>query len=386
MTIERIDVSSQRFRELRARHEGFWKRADGSLLRSAGVFTSGSGIGLRQPDGSVLTRVKRLTPDMIDPAAMLDEAEEWTQKQVDAARDAPDQFVLTPGLGDLLPMAHCLNKVPWLEAVVGCPVEMTDGQIWSEPYEGDPRDIIARGANFEHNPWLQLYEEFLRLLQERFAGRFPVTANTLLRGNCDLVAAILGVREACIAWLDDPQLVSKLMRVCTDANLAAIEAGNKIVKPFAGGYLSGFGIWAPGPVLRTQADHSTLLSPLIYEKQIMPYDIEVFKSCAYSVIHLHNPGVHIVPLLVQIPELSAIEVVVDPYPSPARRVIEMSMYRLVQEHKPLIIDGNFPSQQEAEAALSELSPRGLCYNPRFDEATFASLPTDWPGRRPWLLE
>jgi hypothetical protein len=39
-------------------------------------------------------------------------------------------------------------------------------------------------------------------------------------------------------------------------------------------------------VVRTQADHSTLLSPAIYERQILPYDMEVIHSCRYSVMHL----------------------------------------------------------------------------------------------------
>ena len=94
---------------------------------------------------------------------------------------------------------------------------------------------------------------------------------------------------------------------------------------------------------------------------------------------------HVAPLLAQTPELSAIEVVVDPYPRPERRPYEVRMYQLIQEHKPLILDVNFPDAAEAEALLAELSQRGLCFNARFDDASFAALPPDYPGRQVWVL-
>jgi hypothetical protein len=257
--------------------------------------------------------------------------------------------------------------------------------VWSAPYEGDPEDIVRRGANVEHNPWLELYREFVRLLRVACAGRLPVTANSLLRGTSDLVAAVVGVKEACLLWLDDPQLAARLLRVCADANLAFIEAGNSLLAPFHDGYLCGYGIWAPGPVVRSQADHSTLLSARLYEQQILPYDIEVIRSCPYSVFHLHNPGLHVAPALVQVPELSAIEVVVDPYPASQRRGYEMAMYRLIQAHKPLILDANFPSLEEADAVLAELSPRGLAFNARFDAETLARLPAGDPAGQAWAF-
>jgi hypothetical protein len=381
----KMAADGPQFEALKARHERFWRRADDSLLRSCGLFASSAPVRLPQRDGNVIRRVRRMTPDMIDPTALVAEAEAWDLDRVDSTLPEQGQFMIAAGLGDQMPIAHCLAKVPWLEAMLGCPVEMTDGQIWSEPFDGDVEDLIRRGANFDHNPWLQLYEEMLRLVQAKLSTHFIPTANTLLRGTCDLVAATLGVREACIAWLDDPTLAGRLMRVCTDANLAVIEAGKRIAQPFQEGFMCGFGIWAPGTVLRTQADHSTLLSPRIYETQIMPYDIEIIRSCAYSVFHLHNPGLHVAPLLLQVPELSAIEVVVDPYPNAARRPYEVGMYHLIQDSKPLILDVNFPDQGEADRLLSELSPRGLCFNARFDQIALASLPIDAPGRQAWVI-
>jgi hypothetical protein len=294
------------------------------------------------------------------------------------------------GLGDLLPFSHPFFKIPWIEAMLGCPITMTEGQIWVQPHPGGAQAVIQEGGKLEHNAWFQLYREFLRQLRSRLDDRFPVTANTLLRGPCDLVAAILGVREACVGWIDEPELMAKLMRVCTDANLAVIEAGNELLKPYAdgpaeGGYMSGWGIWAPGPVVRTQADHSTLLSPEMYENQIFPFDLEVIRACPCCIFHLHNPGLHVAPALLEVDELGVIEVVVDPYPEEERKPYEMAMYKRILERKPLILDVNFPSLEEADWVLGELSHRGLDLNARFSPETLASLPAGTPASETYLL-
>ena len=321
---------------------------------------------------------------MIDPASLINDVEAWDPGRLDGSLAAQGQFLVSVGLGDLLPQSSPLGK-PWIEAMLGCPLKITGGQIWNQHYEGDPEEVIHRGANFEHNPWFQLYLEFLRQLQDRLEDRYPVSANTLLRGPSDLAAAVMGVQEACMGWIDRPLFMARLMRVCTDAVLTVVEAGYKIVKPFANGYLSGWRVWAAAPVFDNQADHSTLLSRKMYERQILPYDLEVIRCCPVSTFHIHNCGLRIASLLVQIAELDAIEVEVDPYPDAERKPYEVEMLQMIQEHKPLILGVNFPSLEEADSLLAQLSPRGLCFNARFDPATFASLPAGLPGSETWLL-
>jgi hypothetical protein len=300
------------------------------------------------------------------------------------------QAVASFGLGDLLPFSQPFFKIPWIEAMLGCPITMTEGQIWVQRHPGGARAVLRQGKNLEHNPWLQLYCAFLSQLRSRLDDRFPVTANTLLRGPSDLVANILGVEEACVGWIEQPELMAKLMRVCTDAHLAVIEAGYEMLEPYAdgpaeGGYMSGWGIWAPGPVVRTQADHSTLLSPEIYDHQILPFDLEIIRACPCCIFHLHNPGLHVAPALIGVDELDVIEVVVDPYPKPDRKPYEMNMYRSILEQKPLILDVNFPCPEEADWVLAELPHRGLDLNARFSPATLAQLPADTPAGETYLL-
>ena len=373
-----------RFQALLSRHKAFWRRGSNSSLRSYGVFAPSARVALRQPDGSVITQCERLEPDMIDPASLIDAFETWDPGD-DPHLSFHRRFCAFPGIGDQIPFCQPYFKIPWIEAMLGCPIKMTEGQIWVDRYEGDVEEAIRRGINLKHDPWFQLYQAFLRQLQDRLGDRYPVSANTLLRGTSDLAAAIMGVKEACIGWIEAPALMARLMRVCTDANLAVIEAGNKLLNPFEGGYMSGFALWSPGPVVRTQADHSTLLSARMYERQILPCDLEVIRACPFCIFHIHNNGLHVAPLLVEIPELDAIEIVVDPYPQGERKAYEIDAMRKIQEHKPLIMDVNFPTFEEAERVRDQLDPQGLCLNARFDAETFLSLPADLPGSEMWVL-
>ena len=382
----RIPVTDDRFRSFMARHRAFW-RGEGQhgVLRAAGVFRPSEAVGLRQPDGRVIVETEHLTPDMVDPNALIDGVEGWDAAWPDARLSAFSQVLIGLGMGDLMPFSRPPAKIPWIEAMLGCPIVMTEGQIWTGPYPGDPEEVIRRGVHLEQDPWFQLFLEFLRLLQTRLADRYPPCLNTLLRGTSDLAAALLGVQGACVGFLDRPAFMARLLRVCTDANLAVIEAGYKVLQPFENGTMSGFGVWSPGQVVLTQADHSALISPHMYGRQILPYDLEVIRSCPISMFHVHNCALHIAPLLIEIPELDVIQVRVNPYPTAERRRYEIEMMQRIQQHKLLIVDANFPTPEEAEAVLAELSPRGLCFRTWFELPVYRSLPPDWPGNVSWTL-
>jgi hypothetical protein len=328
----------------------------------------------------VVTQAERLTPDLVDPGCLIDVVEAWRPTASDPEVVAEEQTLAFLGVGDVLPFCQPFFKIPWLEAMLGCPIKMTEGQIWVERYASDLDELIQTGIDLECNPWFGLYLEFLRLLQDRISARFPVTHNTLFRGPSDLVAALLGVQETCVGWILEPERMVRLLRLCTDVHKAVVEAAIQVTVPLAGGYVSGYGIWTDQPVIRMQADHSSLLSPEMYREHILPFDLEIVQAFPRCIFHIHNNGLHVAPDLVAIDELDVLEVVVDPYPNGARKAQEVEMLRMVQEHKPLILDVNFPSVQEAEWLLAQLSPRGLCLNARFAPNTFREAQGALGGR------
>ena len=384
MDLQRVSPKSERFRALLDRHAAFWRHGEDGFLRVTTQYEPSLPVGLPQADGSVVSSAEVVTPDMVVPALLIDQAARMDLWAPGGISLLHSQYLAYVGHGDAPPSACPFGKIPWLEAMLGCPITMTEGHIWSEPYAGDPREVIARGADIERSPWFQLYLEFVRLLPARLGDRFLVSANALLRGACDLAAAILGVQGAAVGWLDDPPFMARVLRVCTDANLKVVEAGYRMLSPAHGGYLATWDIWGPAPIVATQADHSSLLSARVYEEQILPFDLEVARACPLCVFHLHNNGLHVAPALMERPEISAIEVVFDPYPIGKRRAWEVAMLQRIQQHKPLILNTVFPSYAECEWLLNQLDRRGLLFNARF-AADAPDLPDDMPGSDPWIL-
>lgn len=194
--ISSVSIADPSFQSLLERHRAFLNHAQNdrylnhdrhpnSFLRSTGVFASSVPVQLPQADGSAITRAERLSPDMVDPGSLIDEFEAWQFAQSDASQPlaieiSQRQTITSAGLGDLLPFSQPFFKIPWLEAILGCPIKMTEGQIWVERYEHDIRSLIRHGVAFDRSPWFQLYIAFLEQLQARLGtcfrlGQHPVS-------------------------------------------------------------------------------------------------------------------------------------------------------------------------------------------------------------------
>jgi hypothetical protein len=85
-----------------------------------------------------------------------------------------------------------------------------------------------------------------------------------------------------------------------------------------------------------------------------------------------------------IPELDAIQVWIDPYPDEDRKEYEIKMLQQIMERKPLILDIYLPSLEEGDSLLKQLPQRGLFYKLWVDPAVYDSLPADYPGTDLWL--
>jgi len=113
---------------------------------------------------------ERLTPDMLDVELLIDEIDVLSVEETTPFLQERGQYLVTVGTGDALPQAHPYPKIPWLEAMLGCPIKITEGQVWNEHYAGDPEQLLHRRLNVEHNGWYQLYLEFLKKLGARLGG------------------------------------------------------------------------------------------------------------------------------------------------------------------------------------------------------------------------
>jgi hypothetical protein len=330
-------MNHDRLRDLLSRHEAFWCRQGQAPLMSVSThrpLEERGGIpladGTKSEDGCLVT------PELLEPARFHGETSISDVVRGDfLAGEEP------PGL--------C-----WTEAAFGCPVRIVTGGPWAEPCVEDWRDerpLEPDGA------WIDKLETFVEYLVERADGRYPVT-QPLFRGPVDMMFAGLGHEEACMAVKTAPGVSDRILAACTELFIRMARTRLAVTPPFEGGYLSSYGIWAPGTVVRTQVDNASMLSPETYRERVLPFDRKVFEAFDITLIHLHSCCLHIIDDLVREDALDCIQVSID-YPGGPLAAEVMSQLQQILEHKPLIVTG--PVYRSELTELQRLQPAGgLC--------------------------
>ncbi len=344
------------------RHRDFWARAPSATpllnISSAedSLFAPLHGIEIPLTGGTVLSiQGEPLSADMIDPALILD-VEEFPLRTGAGTGEGP--LIV----GDLLVTRAPLGKMTWVEAILGCPVipRLDTGSIYSAPYLERPADYATIPPP-EESPWFALLAEYTRLLVEDSRGDYQIV-QCLQRGPIDLVSALLGHVEMCLALYDEPDDLRALTEFCTEAFIKAARAQQSQVPTLEGGYCNPFGIWSPGTAVRTQCDVASSVSPAMYEEFFFPYDREICRTFDYSVVHLHSGYLHHIEVLLKDEYPTAIQVSLDTGSTPFTVHDLVPTFARVLEEKPLIIQGEM-THDELDELLDELPSQGLCISP-----------------------
>jgi len=329
-------------------HRDFWLMNNSKPLMHIGEYSP-----LRRDDkiplsdGRLVSDNVYLCPDLIDPKLLIQRLK----------LDEESPIIYGDFLRTLVPSDFC-----WTQAFIGCPICVNSGKVWAEPFIEEIEKINSYLKINEE--WLKKLLEFTSALIDFSQGRFPV-AQPLFRGPIDMAASALGSDRLCIAIYKRPDLLGNLLSFCAKVFIDALLEQLRLLPRFQNGYSCVFGIWAPEPICRTQADYSVLVSPEIYEKIFLPHDLKIIKTFKYTIFHLHSANIHIAEKLLKVPELKAIQVSID-YPAkafspPLEKLIPV--FRKIQEKKPLIISGPV-TKKELQLIRRELSPEGLALNLR----------------------
>ena len=97
----------------------------------------------------------------------------------------------------------------------------------------------------------------------------------------------------------------------------------------------------------------------MYREFVAPLDREMARQFDYSIIHLHSGQLQMLSAVLDIPELTAIQIAIDPapYAPPAGELLE-HFEAVQQAGKSLLLTGPV-TPGELEQLLAKLSPVGL---------------------------
>jgi len=226
--------------------------------------------------------------------------------------------------------------------------------------------------------WIDKLVDFTTFLVRSVFPGYLAT-QTLMRGPGDLLSAIMGVENMCIGIYMFPQETRDILSKLTDVLIEAASTQLKAIPRFHGGYCNPFGLWSPGISVRTQDDASVQLSPRQYEEFILPCEKRIIEPFDYTVRHVHSGCIRIVDMLLDLADLSAIEVTVDEFPYPRDWDALIPVLQKIQTRKPLIVSGVF-TQDEFDRMAGALSPNGLLLDAEIKQGLLGTPGRMWDNK------
>jgi hypothetical protein len=290
-----------------------------------------------------------VTPDDIRADLFLEDCEEHFQSYL--ALD-----------GDYPYIEGACAYVPWMEAIMGCPIRATATSMWAEPVIDDWHAWTWERPNLGKNAWALKLLELLDAVVDHSAGRYPV-APTLLRGPFDMLSALRGPAVLPLDMYDYPSEVRRAAALCTDVWIEVAKAQIARVPDSPHGYFAaphGLKFWAPERVIWLQEDVASLLSPRFYRDFVQPADRQIAAQFPWTGFHVHGTCCWVAEQLLDVPEVAVIELNHDADESGEEKVF--SACKKIQGHKPLVIWRDYRKEgfwPWLERILDELSPRGL---------------------------
>jgi len=258
--------------------------------------------------------------------------------------------------GDFIWAATAFWGIPWLEAMVGCPIyaDHASGSIYSEP----PSDFGGSDSLPCFDPdgdWARLMDRFFRALANNAPPGMPL-ATTRMRGVSDLLSALYGREEFVIAMFERPEEVRETAERLADFWLDCARFQLARIPPFHGGIGSFYySVWAPDGTVWHQEDAAALLNPELYKEFIAPCDRRIAGTLHGCIMHLHSSGyVPLDPIL----EMSfrAVELHRDTGGEDVRAL--RPLHQRILARKPLLVWGKMGSD-ELDGLLRGLPAAGL---------------------------
>jgi hypothetical protein len=247
--------------------------------------------------------------------------------------------------------------VPWMEAIMGCPVFFSGTNMYSEPCISSWEAYNWKRPTLD-NAWAQKLLEFLDALVEHSGGRFAC-GPTLMRGPADMCSAMRGGTNLALDLYDCPENVTRLAELCADVWIEIGKAQLDLVPDSENGYIvgcAGLRCWMPEKGIWLQDDAISVLSPQFYDDIFLPQVRRIASAFPALAFHLHGNTLWPVDLLLTVDEIDVLELNYDVGVCDLEKVI--AAWKEIQVHKPLIAFAD-ATLEELRHIMEELSPDGL---------------------------
>lgn len=307
---------------------------------------------------SSLSHDKVISPDDIDTEGFI--------------RDVDRHIEITEAIGGYsFYSVSPLIYIPWMEAILGCPIVATGDSCYSQPWL-QSWDDVPEDIDLSSNKWFAKMISLMKDLIGHLGDRYPIACSTLIRGPADCVSAALGATRFGLELYDNLEKVRKLAKLFTDTIIKVIKAQHEVAasSAFGQGYtISGYGLWTPGMCQHLQDDAAALLSPQFYRELFLEPHATMIQAFDDSFYHVHPISLFVVDELIQMEKLKYIEINREP-PGVGQSAIELMPYyrKILESGKRLLVHWAYVDfsrellEKEISYLYHNLSHRGLGFS------------------------
>jgi len=218
-------------------------------------------------------------------------------------------------LADTLPLAHTDIGPGSLALLLGSEPGFSPDTVWFHPTMMDDDSPESRPplAFDPTSYWLRMHTETLRACAALGRGKYAVGCPDLVE-NLDILAALRDPQVLLMDMIERPEWVEEKIWEINQVWFDAYSRIYDIIKLEDGSAFWGaFGLWGPGRTAKVQCDTSSMFSPDMFKRFVVPALAAQCEWLDFSMFHLdgHQCLCHLDHLLA-IEPLDAIEWTADP--------------------------------------------------------------------------
>jgi hypothetical protein len=261
-------------------------------------------------------------------------------------------------VGDSLPI-YMPNIGPEITATLfGCDLDFGEHTSWSHPiiHNADEwKRVLERAADFQ-NPYWQAVEAMTDLALQNCDNCYLVGI-TDLHGNWDILAALRDPQMLCMDVFDCPETVAKVANHVATGFVQAFERLYEKIAAHGQGSTTWLPFYHGGRGYVPSCDFWCMVSDETARELILPSILTEMQTLERSIFHLDGPqALRHLDILLEIPQLSAVQWVYGAGAGPASRWIET--YQKIQRSGKsfqLIAE----TADDALRVLETIGPRGV---------------------------
>ncbi len=257
--------------------------------------------------------------------------------------------------------------IPWMEAIIGCPIYSTENTFYANPCIESWSDF-HEDPDLSDNKWFAKLLELQKALVQKIGGSYPLSSSSHLRGPVDMMAAALGQTRLPLECYDNPEKIQAMCASYSRLFLNVAHMQNEITATagFGGSTVNGYGVWTPEVCQYVQDDAMAFLSPAIYTEFVAANHAAIARGFPSIFYHLHPVSLFVLDQLLAMENMTILEINREPEAiGPSIRELLPAFKKTQESGKCLLINftqgavGMELFEQEVELICDTLPNKGL---------------------------